>query len=656
MLWKNKQVKLRILLAVFWMLCGMYFSIISVHASAIEGIYLIGGGDAYLEIKRRSFKEQTSNLINKLSLYLFEEKQTREEALYNSPRGGYSISGSFLPKKNNLSITRLNNNLIIASPEHPTEKNIYKTYIELAPSPKIRGDWDLVKINYLFLADPLDAFPDGSDRTPLGTLITLPNPVSSFLHRVDDKRIIEYFEEIEDNMQSRSNDSRSYSVPRATPRLLELANALAARFPDDIFVHTIYLDSLIIQRDYKALAVELDRWRISYQQTDNPFLQNVLKRCELALYAYSLSESGQNGYDFMEKLLSPQTDLDTRLRILPDILSYKEYVCPIQTLILRFNYTPNFLSDQVAAKVFCTNAIFLMLQGKNEEALLSLAGTYRMGQFLKQDYTLISNLIGIAVQMIACMGLELYILNACNTPEDFQRLWKIFAELDRLPHAVDLERTLTMLNPLLSVVTFWKKNMSSVRDEVSVAKYQLLKVAAAARHHLLTHNTFPDEDKKFLPYLPDGLPRDPFSSQPLKYLSGADLFTCYSIGPDETDDKAAIAYDPSNGSVSSGDIFIKVPRERKYPIPREGISADTAEELRKQFPEGLPSDHFATPRGKPLSISNTTPVYIYSYGPDVSGGVDDEYTPLVRYDPTNGAVSGGDLFIAVPPGIKQQKN
>ncbi len=111
----------------------------------------------------------------------------------------------------------------------------------------LRGDWDLVKINHLFLADPLGAIPDGGDRTPLGTMITLPTPVPSFLHRVDDKRIIEYFEELKDNLQSRSDNSRSYSVPRATPRILELASALAARFPDDIFVHTIYLDSLIIQ-------------------------------------------------------------------------------------------------------------------------------------------------------------------------------------------------------------------------------------------------------------------------------------------------------------------------------------------------------------------------------------------------------------------------
>ncbi len=93
--------------------------------------------------------------------------------------------------------------------------------------------------------------------------------------------------------------------------------------------------------------------------------------------------------------------------------------------------------------------------------------------------------------------------------------------------------------------------------------------------------------------------------------------------------KAAIAYDPSNGSVSSGDMFIKVSRERRYPFPREGVSADSAEELLKQFPEGLPPDPFAVPRGKTLGISNTTPVYIYSEGPDHSGVEYDDSTPPI---------------------------
>ncbi|MCX7765692.1 MAG: hypothetical protein N2246_03175, partial [Candidatus Sumerlaeia bacterium] len=197
-------------------------------------------------------------------------------------------------------------------------------------------------------------------------------------------------------------------------------------------------------------------------------------------------------------------------------------------------------------------------------------------------------------------------------------------------------------------------------DKVSVAKYQLLKVATAARQHLLKHDAFPKEDKELLSYFPDGLAKDPFSQHPLKYLSGADSFTCYSIGPDETDDKAKIAYDPSNGTVSGGDIFIKIPRERKYPFSREGVSADTAEELRKQFPEGLPPDLFAASRGVSLGISNTTPVYIYSYGPntyyDNASRESENYTTAVRYDPTNGAVSHGDLFFAVPPKTKPPKN
>ncbi|MCX7765693.1 MAG: hypothetical protein N2246_03180, partial [Candidatus Sumerlaeia bacterium] len=437
--------------------------VVSAHSISIEGIYLTGDGSEYLEIKRRPIKERATILINKIGVYLFEDKETREERLFNSPGGAYSISGYGYPEKNNLRVTLKDNNLIISSPEVPTKENVWQTYIEMAPSPAIRGDWDLLKISYTFPEDPLSQFSEvyNYKPQPICKVFTLPRPIPSFLHRVDDNRVVEYFTEINNSMPIRSNDFLTYSAPRGTPRLFELASALAAKYPTDIFIHTIYLDSLIIQRDYKALAVDLDKWKISYQLNDNPFVQNVLKCCELALYAHSLSESGQNGFDFMEKLLSSQTDLDTRLKILPDILDYKEYVCPIQTLTRFINYAPDITSLQVAAKVFRTEATFLMLQGKNEEALQILAGIYRMGQFLKQDYILISNLIGIAVQMIACGGLELYILNACNTPEEFQRLWKIFAELDKVPHNVDLERTLKIINPLYSMFNIWK-NLSPV--------------------------------------------------------------------------------------------------------------------------------------------------------------------------------------------------
>jgi hypothetical protein len=46
-------------------------------------------------------------------------------------------------------------------------------------------------------------------------------------------------------------------------------------------------------------------------------------------------------------------------------------------------------------------------------------------------------------------------------------------------------------------------------------------------------------------------------------------------------------------------------------------------------------------------------VYIYSYGPDTDEDntihQDPAYIPTVPYDPTNGTVSAGELFIMVKP-------
>jgi hypothetical protein len=99
--------------------------------------------------------------------------------------------------------------------------------------------------------------------------------------------------------------------------------------------------------------------------------------------------------------------------------------------------------------------------------------------------------------------------------------------------------------------------------------------------------------------------------------------------------------------VSRGDIIIRLPKEREFPFPPGGVKAASREDVLRLFPNGLPEDNFADfPRG--LGISDTSPVRIYSFGPDTdeSDGIQDR--PEVYYDPTNGIVSEGDLFITLP--------
>jgi len=113
---------------------------------------------------------------------------------------------------------------------------------------------------------------------------------------------------------------------------------------------------------------------------------------------------------------------------------------------------------------------------------------------------------------------------------------------------------------------------------------------------------------------------DPFSNKPLLYFNQDDRFVCYSIGPDKMDDAAQVAYDPTNGTTSVGDVFVEIPRERRFPFPREGVRAADAEDLIRQFPRGLPADPFADTRGRSLTVSDTDPVHVFSIGPDSDGG------------------------------------
>lgn len=192
------------------------------------------------------------------------------------------------------------------------------------------------------------------------------------------------------------------------------------------------------------------------------------------------------------------------------------------------------------------------------------------------------------------------------------------------------------------------------RHRVANARLQNLRMAAAARYRYLSTGRFPAHAGEFDSLLPDGLPEDPFGKEPMRFLIRDDDFYCYSIGPDFEDGQAMMLYDPTNGTVSRGDIIVRVPREREYPFPREGVRAANAEDFRRQFPNGLPLDPFGRWRSEEpdrLRISDTVPVYVYSVGPNLDADAphaEIPFSPETHYDPTNGTVSRGDLFIRIP--------
>jgi len=280
-----------------------------------------------------------------------------------------------------------------------------------------------------------------------------------------------------------------------------------------------------------------------------------------------------------------------------------------------------------------------MLEGEREKALQLLAATYHYGNLMHQGYNLIDKLIGVAIRGISIHGLTIYALNACETDDDFFELWDYLRKFSPTDNAT-MFRDVSSLDDILS-----NKFQAAVRNDVANAKLQILKTATAAKYRFVKSRKFPKENSDFAPFLSGGPPKDPFSEEPIRCIPSEKYFTCYSVGPDQDDDLARIEYDPTNGTISSGDIIQRVPVRRQYPFPRNGLKVNNAREVFAQFPFGLPLDPFAENGEKPLTVRESGNAYICSYGPDARDTWKD--TPNLIYDPTNGTTSDGDIVLKI---------
>ena len=94
---------------------------------------------------------------------------------------------------------------------------------------------------------------------------------------------------------------------------------------------------------------------------------------------------------------------------------------------------------------------------------------------------------------------------------------------------------------------------ATVRDSCSRAKFGLTQLETACRiEHIRTGHRPDNPSRLSLSYFPEQI-QDPFSDRPYPWSEGRTTF--YSVGPDHHDDLAEISYDPTNGTVSSGDVF-----------------------------------------------------------------------------------------------------
>ena len=100
---------------------------------------------------------------------------------------------------------------------------------------------------------------------------------------------------------------------------------------------------------------------------------------------------------------------------------------------------------------------------------------------------------------------------------------------------------------------------ADVRARVTTSKLLETQIATALAACKMDKGKYP---KRLFALVPDYfkvLPMDPFNGEEYRYKLAADGsgYVLYGVGPDRKDEKTAVLYDPTNGTISGGDILFK---------------------------------------------------------------------------------------------------
>lgn len=449
-----------------------------------------------------------------------------------------------------------------------------------------------------------------------GELEPSETPVPSFLHRARDARLASY---CHNRLREPESDSD-----------LEMLRQLGGEGPPDMILglHLVALEAQ--QGNLEESQEAWEKWNAAYGASAHPFLRSMALRTQKVLDTAKWRKQYPALTAFWDQILPDIYRPRLAAGTLPEYLDWLRNAGKCDLLnsdtkrLVPFSLSqpipvPNFLEIQILSKVTRVQASFALLQGDTRSSLGMLTGVYWLGQSLNTSDVLVGRLLGIAARAIAIGGLEQHVLDGCETSAELRTAWDALERLAHLPgqetgaSILDREYGLVVahmkilhrefIGNIAKDVFFPRASEHAIRHRVCDAKFDVLRTAVAARYRLLTAGAFPGSPAEFGPLLPGGPLADCFAtSAPLRFLSKPDGFHIYSVGPDGRDDKAAIPYDPTNGTTSRGDLAVRIPREREYPFPAGGVRVNTAAELLKMFPKGLPPDPFADTRGRPLSI------------------------------------------------------
>lgn len=109
--------------------------------------------------------------------------------------------------------------------------------------------------------------------------------------------------------------------------------------------------------------------------------------------------------------------------------------------------------------------------------------------------------------------------------------------------------------PILYKIGMPNEKEANTRDDTATVKGNILLLETALKLYRLEKGHEPENIDVVVEEYLEEKPEDPFSQKKksLKFKDG----TIYSIGPDKIDQGAKLKYDPTNGTISPGDIFFR---------------------------------------------------------------------------------------------------
>lgn len=468
------------------------------------------------------------------------------------------------------------------------------------------------------------------------------------MHRVRDSRAIRYIK-----------GAQAINKPggETTKSLLLLSEALLKSHPEDIAMRMLNLDALTRAREFDRLLKRVTEWEADFPPDIDDQLGYAMRRARAALRWHRLESAGANAWHLLDQFTSTITSMDQRIAILPQVMAAKEAQSEPTSIGDVFGWD---WYDRIftCMRVFVQRSRLDLITGKNAEAEDLLVAAYHIGQLLSDDHNLGVQRSATGLRFIAASGLQEYGLNVSASTGTLEQLVTRFQALE----ATDRSRDRTPQPEWRSIFGAPDEQEFKTRSNMTYARFDLARLAIAARAHLCESGSLPIGYIDLERFFPSALPSDPFSSQPLNMrtdeLTSSAVLYCYSVGPDKQDQFGKLLYDPTNGSISGGDILTTFSADRTYPYPSSGVRANTREEVLAAFPNGLPWDYFGGhSRGDVMKVTTGTPTMVWGFGP--SGPPDlhlmdqeaarvwASYVPSVQYDPTNGIRSAGEMFVTL---------